>query len=235
VKDATVAPIDLDALVREATRLYNHEGEKMTEDNVQAFSLFFRAAMNGHSEAQLHVSACYKYGRGIEENLAESERWLRIAAANESPKALFVLGFAYRSGGSYPNIAKDEEEAIKCFRIVAEKGGTIGRNACLYMATIYKERNDATEELRWTKEATLRGYTDSLWDVKGFYEQQELTTMDLAAAYAWLLLFADHSDCETKAGELKALMSPSELEIANRLYRDYTKKRSEWANKGPGQ
>ena len=47
-RDSVPAPIDLDALVREGKRLYRSMGEGMTEENIRAFKLFFRAAEAGH-------------------------------------------------------------------------------------------------------------------------------------------------------------------------------------------
>ena len=223
---AAVAKVDADALVHHGKKLYCQEGDKMSEENILAFKLFHRAAVTEHGKAQFHVSWCYKNGNGIQRDFAEAEKWLRKAAANEYPKALFMLGIAYRNGTMYQGIAKDEDEAIKWLQKAANKGYYM---ACTLISDIYKERKDDAKELRWTKEAALMGCTDSLWDVKRFYEQQDLARMDLVEAYAWLLLFSDYSPAsESKAGEMKALISPPELEKADQLYRDYTKKRSEW-------
>lgn len=230
-KEVVVANADLDALVREGKRLYHHAGERMTEDNIQAFKLFFRAAGAGHSEAQYHLFRCYNWGCGIQENATEAERWLRKAAENGFPKALLFLGIAYNSEAVCPTLAKDEDEAINWFQKAAGKGYSI---ACMQISGIYKKRNDDTEELRWMKEAALRGCTDSLWEVKRFYEQQQLTRIDLAEAYAWLLLFADYSPhSDTKAEEMEAAMSPPELGRASQLHRAYTVTRGEWARQAP--
>ena len=52
-RDFAAAPVDLDALVRDAKRLLFHsKGHGMTDENIRAFKLFFRAAEAGHSEAQ---------------------------------------------------------------------------------------------------------------------------------------------------------------------------------------
>jgi TPR repeat protein len=71
--DSAPAPLDLDALVREAKRLFGSEGIPwhlathggMTDKYIRAFNLFLRAAEAGHSEAQDCVGVCYGYGHGV--------------------------------------------------------------------------------------------------------------------------------------------------------------------------
>lgn len=178
VKSAAVVQVELDALVREAKRLSDDKGEKMSDDNIRAFNLFLRAAVAGHSEAQFLVSACYKHGRGIQENLAEAERWLRKAAANEFPRALLFLGLAYRSGNLYQNIAKDEEEAIKWLRKAAE-GGFPG--AYLALISQFSERKNYREVVNCYIKCADQGSTTCLFYPEVYYSDPA----DAAEALKW--------------------------------------------------
>ena len=54
-RDSAPAPVDLDALVGEAERLYRFKGGGTTEENIRAFRLFLQAAEAGHSQAQFYA------------------------------------------------------------------------------------------------------------------------------------------------------------------------------------
>src|SRR5882672_11564841 len=86
--DSAPAPLDLDALVREAKRLFGSEGiswhlgnhGEMTDKHIRAFNLFLRAAETGHSEAQDCLGTCYGYGHGVRKDYVEAAKWHRKAA-----------------------------------------------------------------------------------------------------------------------------------------------------------
>ena len=71
-RDSAPAPVDLDALMREAKRLFISNGKGITEENIHAFKLFFRAADAGHSEAQFYLGVCYETGQGITQDYGGS-------------------------------------------------------------------------------------------------------------------------------------------------------------------
>jgi TPR repeat protein len=80
MKNSAPAPVDLDALVREAKRLYCSKGDGMTEENIRAFKLFLRTAEAGHSEAQYYLGSCYHNGQGVQQDYVEGVKWYRKAA-----------------------------------------------------------------------------------------------------------------------------------------------------------
>src|SRR6266487_2149545 len=73
-----VAPLDLEALVREGKRIQRRSG--MTPEDIQAFRLFYQAATAGHSEAQWLVAECYSRGDGVPRDWTEAAEWYRRAA-----------------------------------------------------------------------------------------------------------------------------------------------------------
>ena len=231
---------DLDALVSEGKR--SQGGDGITSENMRAFSLFSQAAFAGHSEAQYLLYECYHLGRGVKQDEAQALAWLRKSAESGFVKALIFQAFFYQH-----SVPKNDEEAIKWYQKAAEAGSSA---ACILIAGIYKDRNDVAGELRWNKEAALRGYADSLWDVRKFYERRDGAEIDLPDAYAWLSLYEDSfttrknseeaasfqfspdiSRYKTTSPELKALMSVSQLEQGNQLYQDLAKQRVTWIRK----
>src|SRR6266403_1354264 len=75
-----VAQIDLNTLVRHGKALYLRAGGGMTEENICAFGLFFRAARGGHREGQYLLSECYLSGNGVEADLVQYLLWLHNSA-----------------------------------------------------------------------------------------------------------------------------------------------------------
>ena len=166
-RKTAVAPLDLDALVREGKRLQRKQG--MTQEDSQAFRLFHQAAVAGHAEAQHLLFGCYNNGHGVSEDRNEAMRWLKSSAEAEFVRAFVTLAIAYTSGKLIP---KDEDEAIRWWKKAADSGLAV---ACLCLANLYKERSDHAEKLKWDKEAALRGESDGLWAARSLSDLENAT------------------------------------------------------------
>ena len=94
-RDSAPAPVDLDALVREAKRLYRSKGDGMTEENIRAFKLFLRAAEAGHSEAQYYLGCAIASAKGCHKTHEEAVKWYRKAAEQGNADAQNSLGYCY--------------------------------------------------------------------------------------------------------------------------------------------
>jgi len=243
-KDSAVAHVDLDALVREGKRLRSRKDKGMTGDNLVAFKLFSKAAEAGHVEAQYYLGLCYLYGDGIEQDNTKALTLLERSASAGFVNAMICLAAQYLTGRHFP---KNEDAAIKWFQKAADTGS---ETACMLLAITYRDRKDAVEELRWNKEAALRGCFDSLWTVRTFCECREGVKLDLVEAYAWLSLYEDTftraklgrelwsfqlsqgiSKYKTSSLDVVAMMSASEIEQARQLYRELIKHRIKWIRK----
>ncbi len=243
-KDSAVAHVDLEALVREGKRLRSRKDKGMTEGNLLAFKLFSKAAEARDVEAQYYLGVCYLYGDGIEQDNTKAVTWLEQSASAGFEKAMMLLACGYLVGKPFP---KDDDAAVKWFQKAADAGS---QTACELLAVTYHDRKDATEELRWSKEAALRGCFDSLWTVRTFCECRDGVKMDLVEAYAWLSLYEDIftrrklsrelwafqlgpdiSKYKTSSLDLVAVMSASEIEQAKQLYRELIKHRITWIRK----
>ncbi len=255
-KDSASAQIDFDAL-GDGKKLYCSNGDGITEENCLAFKLFSQAAEAGHdAEAQYYLGLCYLNGDGVKEDEAKALMWLGQSASAGLEKAVYCLGNAglekamyslgvrYWIGKPFP---KNDDEAIKWLQKASDAGLEA---ACVFLATIHKRRNDTTEELKWNKEAALRGCFDSLWTVRTFYERKDGVEMELVEGCAWLSLFedtftrrklsrelwsfqlgSDVSEYKTSSSDLMAIMSAPEIERARQLYLDLTKQRVKWLGK----
>jgi len=116
----SIAPVDLDALVREAKWLYHSKGDGMTEEQIRAFKLFLPAAEAGHCEAQWYLFWCYLIGEVVPEDYVETGKWLRKAAEQGLACAQDVLGHLYHDGKW--GVPQDLVEAVKWYRRAAEQG-----------------------------------------------------------------------------------------------------------------
>lgn len=240
--DSAGAHVDLDAFMPEWKRL--RRGKGMTEQNILAFQRFSQTAKAGDVEAQYCLGLCYLNGDGIQQDNTKSVTWLEQSASAGFTDAMMCLAGRYLIGKPFP---KNDDEAIKWFHKAADAGS---KAACVLLAIIYADRKDAPEELKWNKEAALRGCFDSLWDVRKFYERKEGVKMDLVEAYVWLSLYEDTftrrklsrelwafqlspdiSKYKTSSLDLIAIMSASEIEQAGQLYRDCIKHRVKWIRK----
>jgi uncharacterized protein len=118
-RDSAPTPVDFDALVREAKKLYRSKGGGMTEENIRAFKLFLRAAEAGHSEAQIYLGYCYDKGLGVPQDYVEAVKWHRKAAEQWDESAQVCLGWCYRYGNGVPI---DIVQAYKWFQLAADQG-----------------------------------------------------------------------------------------------------------------
>ena len=94
-----LARVDLDALVAEGKRIQLRQG--MSPEDIRAFDLFLRAAVAGHSEAQLLVYECYLNGHGVREELAKALEWFHKSAESGFVPAQCRLGDFYQGTQDY--------------------------------------------------------------------------------------------------------------------------------------
>ncbi len=90
------------------------------EDNLEASKWFERAAEQGLLSAQLHLANIYYNGdNGVRKDYGKALKWLRKAAAQNSPWAENVLGVLYLNG---LGVERDPGTAAQWFQSAAEKG-----------------------------------------------------------------------------------------------------------------
>lgn len=94
-------------------------GELLEKNEKRAAELFRKAAVLGESRAKFHLAMALREGFGTQKNLQESFAWLRIAAREKFPEAIFALAEAYDLG---IGTEKNPEIAERFFSEAAFKG-----------------------------------------------------------------------------------------------------------------
>ena len=182
-RDSAPARVDLDALVREAKRLFRSKGDGMTEENIRAFKLFFRAAEAGHSEAQFHVGWCYHDGDGVQQDYVEAVKWYLKAAEQGYADAQVNLGHCYEKGEGVP---QDCAESAKWYRKAADQGHAMAQNN---LGICYRKgqgvSQDHVEAVKWYRKAAEQGYADAQTHLGYCYSNGQGVPQDYVEAVRW--------------------------------------------------
>ncbi len=120
---------DADAQFELGKCFYN--GEKVTQDLLEAVKWYRKAAENNHDSAQYELGFCYLCGEGVAQDYSNAVKWIRKAAEKGHSQAQCELGYLYQNGEGVP---QDYDEAVKWYRKAAEKGNM---NALSNLAVCY--------------------------------------------------------------------------------------------------
>jgi TPR repeat protein len=199
-RDSARASVDLDALVREAKRLYRSNGEGMTEENIRAFKSFLRAAEAGHSEAQSNLGWCYRKGNGVPQDYLEAVKWFRKAADQGDTDAQDGLGYCYAEGQGVP---QDYVEAIKWYRKAADQGHAWGQadlGYCYHKGQGVAQ--DYVEAAKWFRKAAEQGHADAQHNLGYCYAEGQGVAQDYVEAVNWFRKAAEqgHADAQHNLG-----------------------------------
>ncbi|MDT8364542.1 MAG: tetratricopeptide repeat protein [Nitrosomonas sp.] len=96
------------------------EGKVMNSDPASAAGWFFRAAEQGHADAQFNLGLLYLNGEGVAQNTATAVEWFTRAAEQGNVDAQNNLGVIYLTGEG--EIPQDRDMAIQWFKNAAEQG-----------------------------------------------------------------------------------------------------------------
>jgi TPR repeat protein len=173
----TVAHVDLDALVLEGKRIRRRQG--MTPEDIRAFDLFNRAAVAGHSEAQLLVYECYLDGHGVGADLAQSLEWFHKSAESGYAIAQCRLGDFYQG-------TKDYSAAVRWYRKAAEQGDASAQ-CSLGLCYLGGEGVpiDHSEAVTWTRKAAEQGNAIAQKILGVFYDEGHGVPHNYAEAVRW--------------------------------------------------
>jgi TPR repeat protein len=214
-------PVYFDMLVQEAESIYfSTKGDGITEPATRAFGMFLRAAEAGISEAQNYLGLCYQDGDGVRKDGAEAARWLRMAAEQGNALAQNNLATCYSDAIGVP---QDYAEAVRWFLKAGEQGQAKAQN---HLGVCYANGlgvpKDLVEAARWHRQAADQGHDWAQFSLRLCYRDGTGVERDPAQAYRWLQLAADqgHEKASQKLASLVGVMSPSEGEAGQRLYKE---------------
>jgi len=95
-------------------------GNIMESDPVSAAGWFFRAAEQGHADAQFNLGLLYLNGEGVPQNTAMAVRWFIQSAEQGNIDAQNNLGVIYLTGEG--DVPQDKDLAIEWFKKAAKQG-----------------------------------------------------------------------------------------------------------------
>lgn len=124
-----------------------------------------KKATNGEIEAMQEVAYAYLTGRGVEQNIIESERWYeKLVALENDAAALEYADFLYNGRGFERNLAK----ASEVIESVAKRGVPKAQE---WLAQIYSSAEicDYTRCIQWRKLAVNQGYPDAILNMAIMY------------------------------------------------------------------
>jgi TPR repeat protein len=109
----------------------HRRGQGVPQSDVEAARYDWKAAEQGHSEAQHNRAVSCTLGRGVTQNQEEGIKWHRKAAESGNVRSQHVLGIACLKG---LGVARDIRKAIDYLQKASDKGYAKSQN-CL--AKIY--------------------------------------------------------------------------------------------------
>jgi hypothetical protein len=141
------------------------------------------AARRGHAEAQLELGVRHTGGDGVARDLAAASEWLRAAASQGLPDALYRVGRMRLTGLDGP---PDPVEAAGCFRAAAARGHL---EASFELAELLVRGRgvpqDPVEAVRWYAQAAEQGHAGAQCNLGWAYERGEGVSADPAEAVRW--------------------------------------------------
>jgi hypothetical protein len=159
----------------------------------------------GDKTAQVYMMILYHRGTlhvtinlSLAQDLAVSLLpWLQTeAAAGNNTHAMLGLAKCYGQG---TQVAMDPIEALKWYRLAAQKGNASAQ----YNLGCYYDQGkcvsaDVTEALRWYRLAADQGLADAIYNVGCCYESGDGVEMDTCEALVWYSLAAGQGHAEAQ-------------------------------------
>lgn len=197
------------------------ESKKQGLSTGREIGQLFADAEAGVASAQFDLANAYEYGKGVAADITESIRWLKIAANNRHPGALYRLGVAFQRGIS---VEQDSCVAVECF----SKGAALGDIQCqCALADAYRDgRGIAKDEavaVSWYTKASEQGSANAQYRLGKMYRYGTGVQRDIASAIRFFSAAAaqGHADAATALEKAKQLSQqapqakPSNAEQSN--------------------
>jgi len=131
-------------------------GQGTGQDDHEAFSWYFKAALQGSPVAQSHLASMFVEGRGVPQDYNEALRYYKKAAEQGLAEAQFNLGVLYDKG---LGVTQNYKEAFRWYFQAADRGDV---NAQLSVAMMHFQGQganlDLVQALKWAILASSQGH-----------------------------------------------------------------------------
>jgi TPR repeat protein len=199
------------------------EPPAVAPNDALTLGLWLRRAEQGGADAQFTVGYMYATGKGAVLDYVEAQKWFRLAAAQDHPRALWAMGMLYDNGWG---VERNRVEAFGWYRQAAEKGEPLAQTqvGAFYIEGLVIEQN-SPEAIVWFRRAAVQGQVRAMISLANIYGQGFGVTPDYARALMWMYLAAQYltangapnAAVQQQVDELIAKMSLLELEEAAQL------------------
>ena len=146
-----------------------------------------KAAEQNIAAAQNNLSACYRYGMGVEIDEMEAVKWTRKAAEQNDAGGQWMLGKFYETGGC--GLRTNNAEAAKWYRKAAEQGHAEAEyklGKCYDDGTGVAE--DGAEAAKWYRKAAEQDHAEAQGALGRLYAYgMKGVPEDSVEAEKWLL------------------------------------------------
>lgn len=170
----------------------------------EAVGWFEKSARQGHGPAMEALGVAYRDGRGAVRDLAQSELWLRQAAAAKVVSANFELSQLLKTAGR-------TDESLRSLGEAAEAGHA---GAQFELAKTYltkKPRPDVASARKWLKASAKQDFVPAFSELGTAYLLTSEESTDVLEAIRWLQAAVDKGDKE--AAQKLALLFADESTI----------------------
>ena len=137
----------------------------------------------GNVNAHLFYAIMFINGRGVNKDLTQAVKYLKLPTSKGYFWAEYLLGDCYYATGDYKN-------SEKYFKLSAEKGLAEAQHG---LGILYDSgklgRRDCREALKWFKKAAEQGYHWSVLSVGYYYYTGSGVAKDIKEAYKWYYLY----------------------------------------------
>ena len=166
-------------------------GDGVERNDTEAVAWYRKAAAQGLADAQYAIGNCYLEGTGVPKDVPEGVRWVQTAAEQGFGPAQSALGRCYSKGKGVP---KDHVQAYKWFNLAAARGGELGDDARVELAST--ERFLTPEQIA-EGQKLARDFTPRKTTTPGETPPSPATSAPATAANAGFVnVSATDADCE---------------------------------------
>ncbi len=153
------------------------------EEYEQAVKYYYKAAKQGHTDAQCRLGSCYYYGIGIPQDYQQAFYWYRKAADQGYAPGLYYLGFCYTHDDL---IHLDDQQVLKWYREAAEQGYAPAQSSLgKHYLNGWGAQQDYYEAVKWYRKAAEQGYAPAQYDLGYCYENGRGVLPNREEALRW--------------------------------------------------
>jgi len=215
------------------------KGQGIPQDYKEAVKWWRLAAKQGHVKAQVLLGAMYSLGKGVTQDDTEAAKWLRLAAEQGDTEAKGLLDLLSKAINSEKTAQlmqqarkafgnKDYKKTLEIIKPLAEQGDARAQHLLGFM---YDQGQgvpqDYKEAVKWFRLSAEQGDEGAQAKLGVLYLRGRGVPQDYVLAHMWFNLSGSNGieDAEKLRNLIEKKMTPSQIEEAQRLARNWKPKK----------